>query len=129
MSKYEADIASAIVIFDQKINQNETHSFHSILEKAISSDISGSFSNFLFSFSDRKSLLGWFCSSSSLIYFSHSTEKGNTLWSVIICFWMMDFFSDYAAVCAFSITWFSIASAFFDWWYPVNDWYLLWNLW
>ena len=61
-SKYEAATASTIGIFELKINQNETHPFHSILEKAISSDISGYFSNFFFSFSDRKSLFGWFCS-------------------------------------------------------------------
>ena len=43
---YEAATAPAIGIFELKINQNETHPFHSILEKAISSDISGLFSNF-----------------------------------------------------------------------------------
>ena len=34
-SKYEAATASLIGIFELKINQNETHPFHSILEKAI----------------------------------------------------------------------------------------------
>ena len=54
------------------------------LEKAISSDISGSFSNFFFTFSDRKSLFGWYCSSSSLTYFSAALTKG-TICGQLLC--------------------------------------------
>ena len=84
-SKYEAATASTIDIFELKINQNETHPFHSVLEKAISFDILGSFSNLFFSFCDRKSLFGWFCSSSSLIYIFLAALTTVTLCDQLLC--------------------------------------------